>query len=97
VLCLGGNPPRLDRVQKTTPIVLCLVGVNHREFCDRFVELAVIAHIARQCDRIARPRIRACQGTAAQSSVERQLCLEASSDIGEPFILEAANVKIPSR
>ena len=97
MLCLGGNPPRLDRVQKTTPIVLCLVGVNHREFCDRFVELAVIAHIARQCDRIARPRMRACQGTAAQSSVERRLCLEASSDIGEPFILEAANVKIPSR
>jgi len=66
VLCVGGNPPRLDRIQKTTPVTLRLVGVSHREFCDRFVELAVIAHIARQCHRIARPRMSACQGTAAE-------------------------------
>ena len=64
---------------KTTPVTLRLVGVSHREFCDRFVELAVIAHIARQCHRIARPRMSACQGTAAERGVERQLCFEAGS------------------
>jgi hypothetical protein len=43
----GTKPSRLDRIQKSTPVVLGLVGVKHRKFCNRFVEFAVLAHIAR--------------------------------------------------
>jgi len=63
LLFLGADPTGLDCIQKSAPIALRLVGVSHREFRDRFVELAILAQIAGESHRVS------CAGMSARQCV----------------------------